>query len=171
MEKIYSTKRLYLYPMTTKFRVELDQLHADHDVMASVGGSYSSEASFEKVQESEAHWEKYGFGLWCWFDKLNNDFIGRGGLRWQQLDNGQNIVEIAYMVNKRFWGHGFATEVAQYCIDIGINYLNIKEIVVITTPTNIPSQRVMEKAGLTFDKKLVSFRGVPHLIARIHDDI
>lgn len=166
MEKIHSTKRLLLYPMTAKFKNELDPLHADQDVMALVGGAYSQNVSHQKIQESETHWIMHDFGLWCWFDKQTHHFIGRGGLRCQQLDNGQNLVEIAYMVHKRFWRQGYATEVAQYCLDVGFNQFNLQEIVAITKPENKPSQRVMKKAGLIFDKELVLFRSIPHLIAR-----
>lgn len=163
--EMHNTNRLFLYPMTEKFKNELDQLHMDPEVMAFVGGPYSQEISFKKMQESEIHWTTYGFGLWCWFDK-NNQFIGRGGLRSQQLDNGQNIIEIAYMVHKHFWRQGFAFEVVQYCLDIAFGKLNLKEIVILTTPSNISSQRVAQKAGFTFDKDLILFRDIPHLIAK-----
>jgi ribosomal-protein-alanine N-acetyltransferase len=166
MERNHDTKRLLLYPMTEKFKNELDPLHADKEVMALVGGAYSQAVSHQKTQESAAHWITHGFGLWCWFDKQSGEFVGRGGLRNQQLDNGQRITEIAYMVHKRFWKQGFATEVAQYCLEVGFNQLNLKEIVAITTLENTSSQRVMEKAGLIFEKELVLFRRIPHLIAK-----
>ncbi len=152
--------------MSAKFQAELDQLHADPDVMALLGGVYPSEISRKKIQESEDHWARHGFGLWCWFDKQTNDFVGRGGLRWQQLDNGQNIIEIAYMVHKRYWGKGFANEIASYCLDVGFNQFQFNEIVAIITPENTRSQKVAEKAGLIFDKEMVLFRGKPNLIAR-----
>ena len=49
--------------MTEKFICELDQLHADRDVMAFVGGAYSHETTLERIQESEIHWVTHNFWL------------------------------------------------------------------------------------------------------------
>ena len=70
------------------------------------------------------------------------------------------------MIHKHFWRRGFATEVVQYCLELGFNQFKFQEIVALTTPANIASQKVITKLGLTFDENLISFRGTTHLIAR-----
>src|SRR5690606_26484452 len=51
-------------------------------------------------------------GLWATILKETGEFIGRCGLLPWTID-GQDEVEIAYMVDKRYWGSGLGTEAAR----------------------------------------------------------
>lgn len=166
MFSIYQTKRLHLFPMSSYFSPELHALHSDKTVMASVGGIYTQETSLKKIQESEAHWLRHGFGLWCWLLKETYEFVGRGGLRRQSLDDGQEVVEIAYMLHSKFWNNGLATEIAQYSLEVGQKQFGFDEIIALAAPSNIASQKVMQKIGLSFDDQTVLFRETQYLIAR-----
>jgi len=164
---IYKTERLLLLPMSHFYKNELDKLHADPDVMQQVGGPYSEEKSHKKIRESEEHWLRHGFGLWCLFENNTKEFLGRGGLRYQTLDNGCKIIELAYMLHKKYWGKGYATELARYSIHIGLKQWNFPEIIILTTAPNIRSQKVVNNMGIQFEKSPVLFRGVEHKIAHI----
>ena len=49
------------------------------------------------------------------------------------------------------WGHGYATEAARAALAYGFDELALDEIVSFTVPANVPSQRVMERLGMTRD--------------------
>ena len=62
--------------------------------------------------------------------------------------------------------NGLATEIAQACVRIGLEQLGFRSLVAITTPPNLASQRVMQKAGLAYERNIVH-AGIPHVLFRI----
>src|SRR4029079_10959008 len=142
-QSLYHTDRLLLYPMSLFFEHQLNQLHMSPSVMEKLGGVYSQEKSMEKIRESEEHWLQHGFGLWCCVEKHTNEMIGRGGVRYQQLDNGETILEVAYMFFDHAWNRGFATELTCYSIDFALNRLGAERVFGVVKPENRASQRVL----------------------------
>ena len=59
-------------------------------------------------------------------------------------------MEVGYLLSRRHWGQGLATEGAQAALRFGVETLQLGSIVGIVHPENIASQRVLAKAGLTF---------------------
>jgi RimJ/RimL family protein N-acetyltransferase len=49
------------------------------------------------------------------------------------------------------WGHGYATEAARAAIADGFSRLDLEEIVSFTSRTNVRSQAVMRRLGMTHD--------------------
>ena len=112
-----------------------------------------------------AHWEKHGFGLWMLRDRRRGTMIGRAVLRHLELD-GVDEVETGYGFLPECWGRGLATEVAQACVAIGLDQVHLGTVVAITLPSNVASQRVMQKAGLRYERE-VSHQGIVHLLFRV----
>jgi ribosomal-protein-alanine N-acetyltransferase len=97
------------------------------------------------------HWEKYGYGWWAMEvaeKKEKGRFIGWAGL---QFLPDTDEVEVAYMLDRNFWGHGLATEAANEGLLFGFEQLKVDEIVGIVHPENAASIRVIEKLGMTYD--------------------
>lgn len=59
-------------------------------------------------------------------------------------------MEIGWVFNSAFWGQGLASEAAQTLFDVAWS-VGLTELVAFTAEINKPSQRVMEKAGMTRD--------------------
>jgi RimJ/RimL family protein N-acetyltransferase len=59
--------------------------------------------------------------------------------------------EIGWQFGKQFWGQGFAPEGALAMLDFAWNTVRLPEIGAITYRGNLPSRRVMEKIGMTYD--------------------
>jgi RimJ/RimL family protein N-acetyltransferase len=64
---------------------------------------------------------------------------------------GNPPLEIGWLLGKQFWGQGYAPEAAQAWLDFAFDTLDAPEVVAWTTVPNIPSQRVMQKLGMTTD--------------------
>lgn len=62
--------------------------------------------------------------------------------------------EIAYVLNKRFWGQGYVTEAVMTVIAYGFRALRLNRIQALCFPENVASYRVMEKAGMTYEGTL-----------------
>jgi RimJ/RimL family protein N-acetyltransferase len=58
-------------------------------------------------------------------------------------------VEVAWRVNRRYWGQGYATEAAAAAIADGFDRVGLKEIVAMTALGNTASVRVMECIGMS----------------------
>ena len=52
-------------------------------------------------------------------------------------------------------GKGLATELARASVRVAFGSLRLREIIAITLPDNLASQRVMEKAGFAYGRDIV----------------
>ena len=145
---------------------ELLQMHRDEKVMATLGGVRIAEAwTREFLGKSSAHWNQHGFGLWVFRDKTNGKFAGRGGLR-HIVVTGNEEVELAYALMPAYWGQGHATEIAKRSLKIGFEMLHLTNIVCFTMTTNYASQRVMQKAGFSYERN-ITHANLPHVLYRM----
>jgi len=60
-------------------------------------------------------------------------------------------VEIGWRLARGAWGHGYATEAAQAVVEFARSELGLLEVISFTSTTNLRSQRVMERIGMTHD--------------------
>lgn len=118
----------------------------------------------ELVDGDCAHWEDHGFGPWILVDKDSGAFAGRGGLAWTAVE-GTAAVELPWSIEPHLHNQGLATEAAtaacEWARDLGFD-----EVIALTLPTNLASQRVAVKAGFE-QRGEVLHAGLPHLLFRI----
>ena len=91
-------------------------------------------------------------GLWATIHKASGQFIGRCGLLPWTID-GQFEVEVAYLLDKAYWGRGLGTEAARGVLDYGFDKLRLPRLVCLIERENLASIRVAEKIGMTFEKE------------------
>ena len=85
-------------------------------------------------------------GRWGMFNNGDDEFIGICLLRNYLEKEGQ--VEVGYVLGRKFWGRGIASEMAQIMVAYAFTHTAVPEIVGVTTLGNSGSQKVLEKAGL-----------------------
>lgn len=132
--------------------------------MAQLGGLQDLEASKAYLARNLAHWETYGFGLWVLRRHDAPEIVGRACLRHLRVEDVDEI-EVGYGFYPAYWGQGLATEVALACVRLGFERLDCSSLVALTRPTNVASQRVLSKAGLTFERH-VRHADEPHVLYR-----
>lgn len=119
--------------------------------------------NLEETKE-ELEWHMNGhpkypeLGLWATIHKETGKFIGRCGLLPWTIE-GQDEVEIAYLLDKSFWGQGLATEAAQGILQYGFEQLHLSRLICLMDPDNIASQRVAQKMGMTLEKRVDGIAG------------
>jgi [ribosomal protein S5]-alanine N-acetyltransferase len=111
--------------------------------------------ALEKVQHfirsQGEHWEKYGYGNWGVLPDGGQEIIGWAGLQYlPELDE----TEVGFLLDRPWWGKGYATEVAQASIKFGFENFNLDHIIALVHPENLASQRVIEKCGLVYQETL-----------------
>jgi RimJ/RimL family protein N-acetyltransferase len=90
----------------------------------------------------------------------SGEFCGICGLLKQQLDHGDEV-ELAYHLRPRYHGRGIATEAARGVMEYAFANLDLRRIVSLIRPDNLPSRRVAEKNGLCHERDVV-FHGDVH---------
>ena len=107
-----------------------------------------------------AHWRRHAWGPWA---VLTNDgrYAGRVGLCWTEVE-GRRAVEVAWSILPAWQGRGMATAAAGHALTRA-GQLGIDRVIALTLVDNAASRRVMEKAGLVFERKLLH-AGLPHVL-------
>ena len=147
---------------------ELVDMHRDERTMATLGGPRSIADTEGFVHTNLEHWRRRGFGLWMFRRSSDGAFVGRAGLRHVHV-GGADEVEIAYALKSEMWGCGFATEISRKLVIIGFGDLQLSTLVAFTLPDNRASIRVMEKAGLRFERAILH-HDKPHVLYRINPE-
>jgi ribosomal-protein-alanine N-acetyltransferase len=99
----------------------------------------------------EEHWEKYGYGNWGIQPDGGEAIIGWAGLQsLPELDE----TEVGFLLDRPWWGNGYATEAAQASIKFGFENFSLDHIIALVHPENLASQRVIEKCGLVYQETL-----------------
>ena len=104
-----------------------------------------AEKSFNSIRE---HWFRHGFGIWAILNK-RKILIGRCGLN---LIDETSEVEIDFLLTKKFWGKGYATEATKAVLEYGFKILNLDKIIALAKIENKASRKVMEKIGMRYLK-------------------
>jgi RimJ/RimL family protein N-acetyltransferase len=106
----------------------------------------------------DGHPEHPELGLWATIHKETEKFIGRCGLLPWEID-GKLEVEIAYLLDKSFWGQGLATEAANGILHYGFETLKLSRLICLIDPENIASQKVAQQIGMTLERKVDGIAG------------
>ena len=143
------TPRLILRPWRAGDLPLFAEQNADPVVMRLLGGVLTREESDAYAARAEAHLAAHGFCKWAVEAPGVARFIGAVGLSHVQFEASFTpAVEVAWRLNRRYWGQGYATEAARAAIEDGSNRAGVKEIIAITVVGNVASRRVMERLGM-----------------------
>jgi [ribosomal protein S5]-alanine N-acetyltransferase len=164
-----TTPRLFAQAITPPHYAEFHRLFTDPLVVKTIASSegkpLSEEKIAERIQKAVNHWQQHGFGSWVFRLKKDGVFMALGGLKIHQIDS-KAVVGLGYAVMPDYWNQGFATEMAQASLEVGFGHLELAEIASWTLPTNLASQRVMEKLGFRYERDF-EFAGLGHRFYRL----
>jgi RimJ/RimL family protein N-acetyltransferase len=144
------TDRLQLRRWRPEDRAPFIRLNADPRVMEYFPSQLTPAESTEMMARIEAHFVRYGFGLWAVELRDTGEFAGFIGLNIPTFESHFTpCVEIGWRLAPEFWGQGLATEGARAVLHHAFTELALVEIVAFTVPDNHRSRRVMEKLAMT----------------------
>jgi RimJ/RimL family protein N-acetyltransferase len=149
---VIETERLILRPPEDADRDALAALNGHPEVGAWLSGVLTREESDAMVDRVRQHIGRYGFGFWAAERKSDHAVVGMAGL----MVMGDDLplpggIELAWRMHPDAQGAGYATEAARAARDWAFANLDIEEVVAITAVSNVRSQNVMTKIGLTRD--------------------
>ena len=161
---ILETERLYLREMDQPDFASLCRILKDDETMYAYEGAFSDDEVREWLDRQIARYQKWGFGLWAAILKDTNEMIGQCGLTMQNWKDDE-VLEIGYLFERAHWHKGYASEAAKACKKYAFETLNASEVCSIIRDTNIASQNVAIRNGMTVkDKWTKHYRGMdmPH---------
>jgi RimJ/RimL family protein N-acetyltransferase len=103
------------------------------------------------IAHHQAHWKERGYGHWAIVTPEDGQVVGWNGLEYlPELDE----TEVAYLLSRRVWGRGYASEAARAAIQFGFEIAGLEQIIGLVHPDNIASISVLEKCGLRFADRI-----------------
>lgn len=161
---ILETERLFLREMKQSDFDSLCRILQDEETMYAYEGAFSDDEVQEWLDRQISRYEKWNFGLWAVILKETNDMIGQCGLTMQPWKDAE-VLEIGYLFERLYWHNGYAIEAAKACKKYAFEILRADEVCSIIRDTNIASQNVAIRNGMTVkDTWTKHYRGVdmPH---------
>lgn len=141
--------RLILHKPVKKDFKRFYEINADPDTnLFNPNGAMNFETAEKRFSEMIVHWKENGFGTWSIREKERPEFIiGFGGLA-NRLYGNETKLNLGYRFDKKYWGKGYATELAQHAIEFGFKQLSKNEIFAVVRPKHLASIKVLEKSNM-----------------------
>jgi RimJ/RimL family protein N-acetyltransferase len=141
---ILQTERLLLRGWKKADLDPFARMMADPEVARFIGGVQPRSSVWRAIAMYAGLWMLHGYGFWVVERKSDGTFLGRVGL-WQP--ESWPGVELAWSLDRPYWGNGYATEAARAVLDFAFTDLKIPRLVSLIDPENAPSQRVATRLG------------------------
>jgi RimJ/RimL family protein N-acetyltransferase len=151
--KILETERLLFRHLESEDLDDLFALYCQPEVRQYIPDAPLTLAETQEEIEwfLNGHPKQPQLGLWATIHKETNRFIGRCGLLPWTI-NGNMEVEVAYLLEKAYWGQGLGTEAAQAILDYAFDMLQLPRLICLIESENVASVKVAEKIGMAFEK-------------------
>jgi RimJ/RimL family protein N-acetyltransferase len=157
---ILETERLLLRRLVLDDLDALFELYRDEEIRR-----YFPEGVLDYAQtKEELEWFLNGhprfpeLGLWATVNKETGEFMGRCGLLPWTIEDRQEV-EVAYLLGKKFWGQGFASEAALAIVQYAFENLDLSRLICLIDPENLASVKVAERIGMRLEQKVDGIDG------------
>lgn len=97
------------------------------------------------LSQIEKEWNKKNPSYFVFAILLDEKHIGSV---WIYINEDYNKGELGWIINKKYWGNGYAFEAAKQIIKFSVEFLNIKYFTAHCDIENIASYKTMEKLGI-----------------------
>jgi ribosomal-protein-alanine N-acetyltransferase len=147
-----ATARVWLRRWRETDRAAFAQMNADPEVMRYFPALLTHAESDALLDRFEAHFERYGYGIWALEIPGVASLAGFVGLKHVDFEAPfAPAVEIGWRMRRDLWGYGYATEAAEAIILHAFDHFFLDEIISFTTRDNVRSRAVMERIGMVHD--------------------
>lgn len=158
-DPILTTDRLLLRLPTLEDLGEYAPIFADPEVMRYIGdGSLRTpDRVARSIERGRELFEERGLAIFLATDRQSGAILGdcfvvpvlRSGVDPADLSARGPEIELGYRLQKDAWGNGYATEAARAvrAWALGPDGPRLEEVIGITYPENLASQKVLLKAG------------------------
>jgi RimJ/RimL family protein N-acetyltransferase len=170
------TERLVLRQPSEEDADAFAEAATDPEVMRYIGDGTvgTRDGSLHVIRRYRRFWEEDGFGMFVLERRDEGVVIGRAGLQARNpADWGTGArseigstaeIEIVWILARRHWGQGYATEAALAVRDWAFRELALPRLISLIHPLNRASVRVAEKIGEGYERQVTTGAGKPALL-------
>ncbi len=149
--RILVTNRLVLRELDASDLDFVAELLGDAEVMHHYPKVLDRLESLAWIERQRARYAADGHGLWLIELADTGEPVGQAGLVMQPVAGRPTSrdPEIGYLLHRRFWKRGFATEAAAAVRDHAFREFGYGEVISLIRPENAPSRAVAGRIGMT----------------------
>ena len=142
------TERLRLRALRKSDVEDYAALNSDPEVLRYLVGSgeqpWDRSRSWRHMAFLLGHWHLGGAGMWAVEHRETGAFLGILGFAEPE---GWPGFELSWVLARRWWGNGYATEGARAALDYAFTILGRDRVISLIHPENRASIRVAERIG------------------------
>jgi len=157
---ILTTPRLTGRPVTAEDLPWLRRIHGD----ARAAATLTADGGLVPFARSQAVLQAFLTGdhpgLWLFFRRQDQDFVGYAGLRFIVLE-GARALELLYAASPDYWRQGYTSEAAASILPQAP-----QPPIAFTLPHNLGSRGVMARLGMVWERDFIH-AGLPHVLYRL----
>lgn len=129
------------------------EMMADPDVTQYLfpGTPMSRLEAWRSIAGMAGHWVLRGHGQWALEERESGEFVGRCGIIEPE---GWPDKEVGWVLHKKAWGKGYATEAARASLEYAFNVMRLDRVISLIQPGNQASVAVAERIGETFKENI-----------------
>jgi ribosomal-protein-alanine N-acetyltransferase len=168
MAVVLETDRLTIREMTIGDTDFVSELLTDTEVMRHYVRPYTHAESAAWLVRQVRDYGRHGYGFWLFTTRGTSDALGLVGILMRKVD-GVEEPEVGYMVHKRFWRSGLATEAALAARNYAFSQLRFDRVIALIRPENVPAQGVATKLNMKPEKRTI-FNEIEYLVYSVSRD-
>lgn len=147
MDWMMESERLVFRKIAKDDFDELCVILQDIEVMYAWEHAFSDKEVWEWIAKNLERYANEGFSYFAAITRNTQELVGVIGPLKEMVD-GVSYVGVAYILNKRFWGKGYAFEGAKASVQYAFDTLNAAEVIAQVRPANLRSRKVAERLGM-----------------------
>ena len=170
-EYILETERLAIRKLTHDDFRTLYAIMGKPEVMYAWEHGFSEDDVQDWIERQLVRYTKDGIGYFALILKESRKLIGQVGLMRTTM-NGNEVVEIGYILDDSYWHNGYATEAAASLIAYAFDILELPAVYCSIRPENKASIRVAKQFGMkSCGSHTVVYRSkeMPHIIYKLEN--
>jgi len=148
---VVETKRLILRPITIDDANDMFDYASDKEVVKTLTFPIHKTVEDSVFAIKEFFLTRVNNGVpeaYAIIHKADNKMIGTCDIH--KISN-EDIAEIGYVVNRKYWGQGFVTEALIELVKVSFTHIGVRRLEIMHATENPASGRVIEKADFRFE--------------------
>ncbi|WP_373601145.1 GNAT family N-acetyltransferase [Paraclostridium bifermentans] len=171
INEVIQTERLILREITENDYEEIANILQDIEIMYAWEKAFSDVEVRSWIEKNINRYAKDGFSYYLAVNKLSNDVVGVMGPLVENIEE-KEYIGVAYILNKKYWNKGYATEGIRACIDYAFRTLNTNKVIAQIRPENKASLNVAKRLNMKEEGEYIKIyegKEMKHLIYSIEN--
>lgn len=147
MKWILESERLGFREITKEDFTLLCPILQDGEIMYAWEHGFTESEVRDWIEKNISRYASDGFSYYAAIRKTTGELIGMMGPLIENIQ-GRAHIGVAYILDKKYWGQGYATEGAKACMEFAFSHLHAENVIAEIRPENLPSRKVAERLGM-----------------------